>query len=506
MIFRFEETKPMRSFLFLFSWFLAASFHAQRIYCDAINAQIQTLGAFPFGVASGDPTPSSFILVTQLNPFRVTGEATVRCEVSSNRSFLPLLKEFNFVPLAADGYAVKTEVQGLEENKTYYYRFIYGKDTSLLGKAKTTCLNCSSLKMAVVSCSNYEWGYFNAYRRIANMDDIDLVVHLGDYIYEYAPGGYGNKDLPRKHIPDHEIVSMEDYRSRYANYRLDPDLQALHAAHSFITIWDDHEIANDAYKEGAQNHQPEDGDWEERKKNAQKVYFEWLPLKENPSKSIQRKFEFGNLASMYMMDERLEARTQQGKGENDSLRAMLGKSQRDWFLHEMLSDKQKVWKIWANQVIFSEVNPPAAVVKASKSKLNTDMWDGYAVERNTLMDYWVQHEIKDIVIITGDAHVSMGMNLQHQGKKLGVEWVTPSITSANLNERISTFKAHVVENMFRKKRLNPQLKHVDLCNHGFMLVELNEKEAKNTWYYEKTILKPSTKKKKSKTLRWTKDK
>lgn len=493
----------MRTFLFLFTWLLASSFQAQRIYCDAINTQIQTLGAFPFGVASGDPTPSSFVLVTQLNPFRVTGEAAVRCEVSSNISFLPLLKEFNLVSLAGNGYAVKTEVQGLEENKTYYYRFIYGNDTSRLGKAKTTCLNCNSLKMAVVSCSNYEWGYFNAYRRIANMDNIDLVVHLGDYIYEYAPGGYGNKDLPRKHIPDHEIVSIEDYRSRYANYRLDPDLQALHAAHSFITIWDDHEIANDAYKEGAQNHQQEEGDWNERKKNAKKVYFEWLPLKENSSKSIQRKFQFGNLASLYMMDERLEARTKQGMGENDSLRTILGKEQREWFLQEMQKDKNVTWKIWANQVIFSQVKAPDAVTKVTKSKLNSDMWDGYAVEREVIMNNWLAKEIDHVIIVTGDAHVSMGMNLQHQGKKLGEEWVTPSITSANLNERISNFKAKFVEHLFRKKKLNPNLNYCDLRHHGFMLVELNENEAKNTWYYEKTILKPSSKLKKRKVVRWT---
>jgi alkaline phosphatase D len=493
----------MRHLFFLFSSFLVCAFEAQHIYCDAINVQIQNLGAFPFGVASGDPTASSFTVVTQLNPFRVSGEAVVRCEVSTNDKFTAGNQQFTLVSSSSEGYAVKTEVQGLEENKTYYYRFIYGKDTSRLGRAKTTCQNCKALKIAVVSCNNYEWGYFNAYRRIANMDNIDLVVHLGDYIYEHARGGYGNKDLPRKHIPDHEIVSIEDYRSRYANYRLDPDLQALHAAHSFITIWDDHEIANDAYRDGAQNHQQEEGDWNERKKNAKKAYFEWLPLKENSSKSIQRKFQFGNLASLYMMDERLEARTKQGAGENDSLRTILGTEQRDWFLQEMQNDKNITWKIWANQVIFSQVKAPDAVTKVTKSKLNSDNWDGYAVEREVIMNNWLAKKIDHVIIVTGDAHVSMGMDLQHKGKKLGEEWVTPSITSANLDERVSSFKAKFVERLFRKKKLNPNLNYCDLRNHGFMLVELDAHAVKNTWYYEKTILKPSSKLKKRKVVRWT---
>lgn len=474
---------------------------SQSIYCYEINQQISTLGSFPFGISSGDPRPHSFIALTQLNPYKIINENSVQCEISKDPNFLEILAQEQQIPRAENGFSVKFKIESLPEGQTYYYRFIYGNDTSRTGRAKTSCVDCKTLSFAVVSCSNYEWGYFNGYGRIARMENIDFVVHLGDYIYEHGPGVYGNKELPRKHLPRKEIIGLEDYRSRYAQYRLDPNLQDLHAAFSFITVWDDHEIANDAYKDGAQNHQAEEGAWNERKNIARKVYFEWLPVAENPTQSIQRKFSFGKLASLYMLDERLEARTEQGKGEDDSTRSMLGAAQRTWFSNEVLKDSNTLWKIWGNQVIFNPVQSPPAVVKALKTKTNNDMWDGYSEERKQILQHWVQNDINNLIILTGDAHFSMGIETHFDGKNLGVEWVTPSITSANLNERISTFKAHLVEHMVRKKSLNPHVNYVDLCNHGFMIVELNENKAKNTWYYERTILKEVSKiKKKKKTF------
>lgn len=468
---------------------LISRMFGQSIYCDEINQQISSMGTFPFGVSSGDPRTHSFIALTQLNPCKIMNGNIVQCEVSKDPNFLQLVAQEYQIPLADNGYSVKFAIGSLAEAEIYYYRFIYGNDTSRVGRAKTCCEDCNTISFAVVSCSNYEWGYFNAYGRIARMENIDFVVHLGDYIYEHGPGVYGNKELPRKHLPRKEIVLLEDYRSRYAQYRLDPNLQDLHAAYSFITVWDDHEIANDAYKDGAQNHQAEEGEWDERKNTARKVYFEWLPVTENTNQSIQRKFVFGKLASLYLLDERLEARTEQGKGDDNANRTMLGDTQRTWFSNEVLRDSSTVWKIWGNQVIFNPVQSPSAVVKALKYKTNNDMWDGYSEERKQILQHWAQNQINNVVILTGDAHFSMGIETRFEGKTLGVEWVTPSITSANLNERISTFKSHLVERMVRKKSLNPHVKHVDLCNHGCMVVEINEHEAKNTWYYERSILK-----------------
>jgi len=473
-------------------------------YNSTLEKHLDSLNlVFPFGVASGDPTDSSVILWTRLW-LPTMDSVQVKLMIYQDSLATKFIQGHTLNTSKPTWWNVKTTV-AWPENSTMYYQFSVGQHKSPLGRTRTAPKTLvPNLSFLVVSCSNYQWGYFNAYRCMATEKDIAAVIHLGDYIYEYGAADYFDKKLPiRRHLPPHEIVSESDYQTRYAQYRLDPDLAELHRLFPFISVWDDHEIANDAYKEGAQNHQQEEGDWNERKKNAKKVYFEWLPLKENSSKSIQRKFQFGNLASLYMMDERLEARTKQGMGENDSLRTILGKEQREWFLQEMQKDKNVTWKIWANQVIFSQVKAPDAVTKVTKSKLNSDMWDGYAVEREIIMNNWLAKEIDHVIIVTGDAHVSMGMNLQHQGKKLGEEWVTPSITSANLNERISNFKAKFVEHLFRKKKLNPNLNYCDLRHHGFMLVELNENEAKNTWYYEKTILKPSSKLKKRKVVRWT---
>lgn len=250
----------------------------QSIYCDEINQQISSMGTFPFGVSSGDPRTHSFIALTQLNPCKIMNGNIVQCEVSKDPNFLQLVAQEYQIPLADNGYSVKFAIGSLAEAQIYYYRFIYGNDTSRVGRAKTCCEDCNTISFAVVSCSNYEWGYFNAYGRIARMENIDFVVHLGDYIYEHGPGVYGNKELPRKHLPRKEIVLLEDYRSRYAQYRLDPNLQDLHAAYSFITVWDDHEIANDAYKDGAQNHQAEEGEWDERKIRHVKFISNGFPL------------------------------------------------------------------------------------------------------------------------------------------------------------------------------------------------------------------------------------
>jgi alkaline phosphatase D len=387
----------------------------------------------------------------------------------------------------------------LSQDKQYFYRFIYGEDTSAIGKTKTIGTNPDHLKFAVVSCSNYEWGYFNAYESIANIPNLDFVVHLGDYIYEYGPGVYGDKSLNRVHLPAKELLTIQDYRSRYAQYRLDEQLQKVHQNTPFISVWDDHEIANDTYTEGAQNHQEEDGDWNERKHAAQQAYFEWLPITDNTQYEIQREFNFGSLANLFMLDERLKGRTKQPTLENASLESnsILGKIQYDWLVNSM-NRSETSWNILGNQVLFSRINIPAHVEGLKKSM---DTWQGYLNEKNQLFDEFhkislAKYQANNLIVLTGDIHSSLALKLEHKNKPLGVEWVAPSITSANYNERYSSCKTKTVERKLRNKTLNPALDFVNLRHHGYVLIELSTSHAKSTWFKVKVTKPGKTKSKK----------
>jgi alkaline phosphatase D len=260
----------MRIIIFAFLFIcLPIQGQIEAIYCPEINTQLKPLGAFPFGVASGDPSEKGAVLWTALNPFKLQVFRAVRCQVSEHADFKEISRTYQYDVEIARGLAVKINASNLSQDKAYFYRFIYGEDTSMIGRTKTIGTNPQNLRFAVVSCSNYEWGYFNAYESLSKIPDLDFVVHLGDYIYEYGPGVYGDQSLNRGHLPAKELLTIQDYRSRYAQYRLDKQLQYIHQQAPFISVWDDHEIANDAYADGAQNHQEQEGAWNVRKKAAQ---------------------------------------------------------------------------------------------------------------------------------------------------------------------------------------------------------------------------------------------
>ena len=497
-------TYPMKNILFVLM-IAASTIHmyaqTQRVYCSEIDDMIKDKGVFPFGIASGDPTQNSVVLWTAINPYRTSSTLQLECELSENILFSDSTVKFIRFIRYEDGFTGKINAENLKPGKTYYYRFIYSQDTSVVGITKTLGENPENLKFAVASCSNFEWGYFNAYGSLAKIKELDFVIHLGDYIYEYGPGTYGNKDLARKHIPQKEIISMTDYRSRYAQYRLDPNLQELHRVVPFITVWDDHEIANDSYVEGAQNHQDDEGSWDARKENGKKAYFEWMPITDNTMHSIRRKFKMGNLAELYMLDGRMEGRSQQLKSFNDtdrtdSTRSMLGAEQRDWLQYGVSHSTAK-WKIIGNQVVFSSYNYPKQMAKYEKSM---DMWEGYPIERDQILSKWLKDEEKNIIILTGDVHASFSIDLRkdiHDPKThVGTEWVAPSITSSSLDEYIPTWKARLAEKFMAKRKTNPQINYLNFRDHGFLLVELNNEKASAQWWYEKNILKPKAKIKK----------
>jgi alkaline phosphatase D len=404
---------------------------------------------------------------------------------------------------AAHSYCVKVKVEGLQPGTTYYYRFGMRNSPSEIGRTRTAATTSNNLKFAVVSCSSYEWGYFNAYRAIAHEKNVQAVIHLGDYIYEYEAGKYRRKNLPRKPFPNAELVRLQDYRSRYAQYHLDPDLQEVHRLHPFICIWDDHELANDVHQSGAQNHQPEkEGDWNARSMAARQAYFEWIPLEDQPDYRIRRHFTFGNLASLSMLDGRLEGRSKQVSSANDparydTTRHMLGQEQAEWLLAQT-SNPDIRWKLIGNQVIFTPYEYPAKFTTYSKSM---DMWEGYPVERDRILRAWHQNHQKNLIVLTGDVHCSFAFDLRQNPSdpqsSVGVEWVTPSISSSNLNEYTKTWKTRIAERWFRDPELNPHLNAINMRDHGYLLVELTPTQAKSTWKLMKNIQKPGKKVKKT---------
>lgn len=446
-------------------------------------------GPFLHGVASGDPLYDRVIIWTRVTPESPADSVVVFWEVSEDQWFKSSLISGQVVTDAGRDFTVKVDVANLQSGTPYYYRFKSAGSFSPIGRTKTAAQNADSLRFAVVSCSNYEWGYFTAYQKIAEKELLDAVVHLGDYIYEYAPGGYGDTTIGRKHEPPHELLTLSDYRTRYAQYRSDPDLQAMHASHPFIAIWDDHEIANDVYTSGAQNHQANEGSFEERKRAAVQTYYEWMPIRE--ADKLYRSFEFGELAELIMLDERLEGRTApvasiSDENFNSPDRSMLGADQLSW-LKSTIEGSEARWKVIGNQVIFSDINQTMVFPDNPK---NLDSWDGYPAEKKEVARF-----IKDfdnILWVTGDTHASWVMETivaDVSLAPLGVEFGTPSISSANYDEYSGLDTARMYENLFQN--FNPHIKYANLTEHGYFLLTLQKERATARYYFVENIRVPN---------------
>lgn len=272
---------------------------------------------FTHGVASGDPLQDRVILWTRVAPSdKAARNLTVAWEIAADAEFLDIAASGIGTTGPAKDFTFKVDATGLMPNSTYYFRFTCEGVTSSTGQTRTlAAIGTDPVTLAVVSCSNYPQGFFHVYKEIAERD-VAMVLHLGDYLYEYPAGVYSNErmteELGRKVDPKGEVIAIDDYRRRYALYRSDPDLQAVHAAHPFICVWDDHEIANDTWRTGAENHNEGEGPFDERKRAAVQAYHEWLPIRDNAEgdqNKIYRKFELGDLASLIMLDTRLVGRS-----------------------------------------------------------------------------------------------------------------------------------------------------------------------------------------------------
>jgi hypothetical protein len=241
-------------------------------------------GIFAHGVASGDPLSDGVILWTRISA-DVSSPSSANLEVDWEMSLHPAFESIAFSGATSTdeskGFTIKIDVRGLAAATTYYYRFRFDGEDSPVGRTRTAPVGqVDRLRFALVSCSSLCQGHFHAYRSIAARADLDAVIHVGDYIYEFASGEYGSV---RGYEPAHELYTLADYRARYAQYRRDIDLKEVHWQHPFITTWDDHEAANDSWHDGALNHMPDEGSWEERKAVASRAYREWMPFRERES-------------------------------------------------------------------------------------------------------------------------------------------------------------------------------------------------------------------------------
>ncbi|MGL1335053.1 twin-arginine translocation signal domain-containing protein [Vibrio parahaemolyticus] len=500
--------------------------------------------SFVHGVASGDPTQTQVIIWT-----RVTTAASyvdVSWQVASDMEFLNVVQSGVFTTDTGRDFTVKVDVQNLNANSQYYYRFIVGEMMSEVGQTQTLPEDgVEKASMAVVSCANYPAGYFHVYREILNQHEqspFDVVLHLGDYIYEYGTGGYASEDaaaLGREPSKGAECITLDDYRKRYAQYRQDADLQALHAKLPMIAVWDDHELANDTWKNGAENHQDDEGRFIDRRAAAAAAWTEWLPVRENTFSNmlIYRQFSFGNLVNLMMLDTRLVGRdkpldyfslsapTMEAIGglvaqSRSADRELLGTEQLAWLMNEFNTHDAK-WNVLGQQVLMSRMELPSSVMtamfqlftsteeKKTEALLavntaitgyladpsadpislpyNLDAWDGYYVEREKVYQL-AKASSGNFVCLAGDTHNAWASELKDvSNNPIGVEFATSSVSSPGLEEYLALDPVAIAQMEYTLPHLVSELKWADIKQRGFMRVTFTADAAQSTWYLVSTI-------------------
>jgi alkaline phosphatase D len=451
---------------------------------------------FRHGVASGDPLTDRVMLWTRVSPPETrsaTAPIEVAWQIASDEGLTQVVARGTAPAAEERDYTVKVDAGGLRPGRVYYYAFTTGGERSLIGRTKTLPDRGNSrLRIASVSCSNYPAGYFNVYRCVANRPDLDAVVHLGDYIYEFANGRYGDGTAAgRVPLPRGEAVTLADYRNRYATYRSDIDLQEAHRLHPFIVVWDDHELANDAWSGGAANHTANQGDWQTRRSGAYKAYLEWMPVREStqPGIHLYRSFRFGDLSDLVMLDTRA-LRDQQVDGRDaaalaDPRRSLFGAEQEAWFFDQLRASQRADtrWRLLGQQILFSALSPPGFPVQ------RPDVWDGYPAQRNRVLDVIEHDQISNVVILTGDIHSSWALDVAREpfGKgydpasgagSLAVELVTPAVSSPPFFVTASQRDA--------AKMLQPlarHLKYLEGEHRGYILLDISRDRLQAEWYH-----------------------
>ena len=501
--------------------------------------------AFQHGVASGDPLPDRMILWTRVTPVSGTGPIPVSWEITKVGDTKPVASG---ITEAAEGrdYCVKVDATGLAPATDYTYRFTVltagGAVSSPEGHTRTPSADgTAAVKLGVVSCANWQFGLFNVYREMASEPGLDAIVHLGDYMYEYGTDGYGGDvaaKLGRPHDPPTEVISLSDYRRRHAQYKTDPNLQAAHAAAAWICTWDDHESANDSYRTGAENHNPDkgEGEWSDRKMRALQAYFEWMPIREPKSgevtSAVWRTFRFGNVATVHALDSRLTGRSESfGWGDalagattqeeigarvmatlqriSDPARTMLGSEQEAWLASELKASVQSgaAWQVLANQVVMARNKlPDFTKIMTEEQKAaqdqpevlamlpftalglpwNLDAWDGYPMARERLYTS-VAETGAALVTLAGDTHTAFANELYDaSGVRRGVEFACTSVSSPGMGEYVKAMPdlGTLISDV------NPEVVWHDPFSHGYTLVTLTRENARADYRTVSTIYAP----------------
>ena len=498
-------------------------------------AQAAAAAGFTHGVASGEPGPDRVLLWTR-HVGAAGNSAALRYEVSETLEFARIVSGGNVTASEDRDWCAKTFATGLEPGRWYYYRFVApGGTMSPVGRTRTLPVGkVDRFRMAVFSCSNLGFGWFNAYAHAAEDGAFDAVIHLGDYYYEYQKGEYpGLKQIVpgRVLLPENEIVSLADYRARHADYRADPDLQRLFQLQPWIMVWDDHETANDAWKGGAENHQPgTEGPWPLREAAAMRAYHEWLPV----SDATWAAYEIGNLATLFRLETRLTARDEPfdltgiAKGSDaevaaglakfrdgewrDPKRTLMGAKQEAWLADGLKASRRagKPWQVLAQQIVMGSLLLPTNVaegmrpdapeevrsriggrIAATKAGLpfNMDAWDGYPAARERLLAS-ARAADANLVVLSGDSHNAWANDLVSGKAAAGVEFAGTSVTSPGAERSLAWIAPDRLASDLVS--LNPGLAWCDTAQRGYMAVELTPARSTCEWRFMDTVRQRST--------------
>jgi alkaline phosphatase D len=426
-------------------------------------------------------------------------------------------------------YTVKVDAAGLRPDTTYYYQFIAQGEASPIGRTRTLPYETDHVRLGLASCSNYPFGFFTAYGYMAEFgqvpgkEDLNAIVHVGDYIYEYANGVYGDgEEIGRIPSPNRETIELSDYRWRYGQYRSDPNLQEAHRLHPWIVAWDDHESTNDAYKDGAENHDPSEGDWELRKLASRRAWLEWLPVRDPNnlrlrSGRIFRRFRFGNLAQLDMLDTRIFGREQQVPLLFDFVeqqllvdpnelftkflpelerpdRQLLGARQERWLFEQIAAAEKRhtKWQVLGQQIMMGQLSVAVEPLGGVRLPLNTDQWDGYPAARARLLDTLSAQNVDNTLVLTGDFHSSWCNEISldpYDGTlydpvtsvgSQAVEFVCPGITSPFFTDPDPVAQQNLEQTVLF---LNPHTKYVDIEKNGYVIVDIDNYRARAEWWH-----------------------
>lgn len=494
---------------------------------------------FAHGVASGDPDQSSIVLWTRVTT--AAPQLHVAWEIARDERFRQIVASGGQTTDSSRDFTVKVVVGELEPGARYYYRFSSAGTYSVVGRTRTLADGAlARVGLAIASCSNYPFGYFNAYEAIALDSRVDFVLHLGDYLYEYGPDGYGaeaGQRLGRSHLPAHEIVTLQDYRQRHAQYKADPQSRGMHAAHPLLAVWDDHESTNNPWMGGAQNHQPdEEGAWQPRRSASLQAWYEWMPVRDplegaDPA-AYWRHFRFGDLASLVTLETRHSGRSQQVDYDEAALatmdaaaagefmtqqvaapgRTMLSQAM-ETFAATALADSVRAgepWRLIGNAIPMARTLSPRlsagdlaylsarldagnlaraerfARLGELEMPLYLDPWDGYPEARERFYTLGREAGASDLLVLTGDSH-SFWRNALHDGsgRPMGLELGTSGISSPGDFLEFGAEGAALMDQ--RLADTNPEVEWTDGLHNGYLRLELTPELARADFIAVSTI-------------------